>query len=123
MDTVMNPQTNSNLYDNSKRTREKPVYDFIKRLFDIIFSLVAIVLLSPLILILGIAVKSTSEGPVIFAHKRVGKGGKTISIYKFRSMVVNAEELIKKFTWNKKLSLKKTSSLTMTRELQKSVIF
>lgn len=111
MDSVMNPQTNSNLYDNSKRTREKPVYDFIKRLFDIIFSLVAIVLLSPLILILCIAVKATSEGPVFFAHKRVGKGGKTISVYKFRSMVVNAEELIKQFTPEQKAEFKKNFKL------------
>lgn len=110
MTTVINAQAESS-FKSSKYVQRKPFYDFFKRLFDIVFSLVAIILLSPLILIISIAVKVTSEGPVIFAHKRVGKGGKTISIYKFRSMVVNAEELIKKFTPEQKAEFEKNFKL------------
>ena len=90
---------------------QKPVYDFFKRIFDIICSSVALIILSPVFLILAIAIKSTSEGPVFFAHKRVGKDGKTLNIYKFRSMVTNAEELIKQFTPEQKAEYEKNFKL------------
>lgn len=73
-------------------------YNCIKRVFDIICSLFAILILSPVFLILCIAVGCTSQGPVFYVHKRVGKNGKEIGIYKFRSMKVNADQLIKEFT-------------------------
>lgn len=79
---------------SNKALKEKPVYDFFKRLFDIVLSVVAIILLSPILLILFIIVKATSKGPAIYKHKRVGKDGKTIYIYKFRSMVVDADKMI-----------------------------
>lgn len=71
-------------------------YLFIKRLIDIVASLIGLVLLSPLLLIVSIAIKVESKGPVIFKQKRVGLNGKLFDIYKFRSMVENAEELKKK---------------------------
>lgn len=77
---------------------KKPVYDFFKRAFDITFSLIAVILISPFFIIISAAIKLTSKGPVIFKHKRVGRNEKTIYIYKFRSMVSNAEDLIKNFT-------------------------
>jgi exopolysaccharide biosynthesis polyprenyl glycosylphosphotransferase len=66
---------------------------FIKRLFDIIFSFVAIVLTSPIMLITAIAIKLDSKGPVIFKQVRVGKNGRHFKIWKFRSMYKNAEEM------------------------------
>ena len=66
---------------------------FIKRLFDIVISLLAIVILSPIFLITAIAVKFTSSGPVIFKQRRIGLGGKEFNIYKFRSMTQNAEHI------------------------------
>lgn len=63
----------------------------LKRTGDIILSLVGLVLLSPLLLALAIAVKVDSEGPAIFAQDRRTKNGKIFKMYKFRSMVVNAE--------------------------------
>ena len=75
-------------------SNKKKVYLFIKRFFDFLLSLVAIIILSPLFLIIAILIKIDSEGPVFFKHKRIGKNGKIIGIYKFRSMVINAEELI-----------------------------
>lgn len=95
----------------SKYVANKPVYDFVKRFADIICSAIAIILLSPFFIIISIAIKATSKGPVIFVHKRVGKNGKKIGIYKFRSMVINAEELIEKFTPEQKEEFKKNFKL------------
>lgn len=63
----------------------------VKVFLDILLSIFAIVLLLPLIVILVIAIKFTSEGPVIYSQERVGKNGKLFRILKFRSMYVNAE--------------------------------
>ena len=68
---------------------------FGKRVFDIVFSLFAIILLSPVYLIVAMLIKIKSPGaPVIFAHKRIGKDGKFFRVYKFRTMVANAEKIL-----------------------------
>ncbi len=67
------------------------MYRFFKRCFDIFFSLFGIMLLLLLFLFIAIAIKCSSKGPVLFKQERVGKHGKTFKIWKFRSMVVNAE--------------------------------
>jgi len=64
----------------------------IKRLFDILFSFFGLILLSPLLLFIASALKIKSPGPVFFRGERVGKDGRKFRIYKFRSMVVGAEE-------------------------------
>lgn len=70
-------------------------YCFIKRAFDICFSLAVLVFLSWLFVIVAIAIKlDDPNGPVFFKQERVGKNGKTFLMYKFRSMVSNAEELL-----------------------------
>ena len=71
----------------------KLVYNFLKRTIDIIGSLCGLILLSPLLVVVGMLIKFDSKGPIIFAQKRVGLKGKEFKMYKFRSMVVNAEEL------------------------------
>ncbi len=68
----------------------------IKRLFDIIASAVALLALSPLLVTVAILIKLTSSGPIFFKQKRVGLHGKPFNMLKFRSMVVNAEELKEK---------------------------
>lgn len=73
-----------------------PFYILIKRLIDIFCSLLGVIILSPIIIIVSIIIKLESKGPVIFSQKRVGINGKEFNMYKFRSMVVNAEELKKK---------------------------
>lgn len=67
------------------------MYRFFKRCFDIFFSLFGITLLLLLFLFVAIAIKCSSKGPVLFKQERVGRHGKTFKIWKFRSMVVNAE--------------------------------
>ena len=75
--------------------KEGPVYMFCKRAMDIIGSLAGIILLSPLLLIIAIAIKiEDPKGSIIFAQQRCGKDNKLFPMYKFRSMVSNAEELL-----------------------------
>lgn len=78
--------------------KEVDVYKYIKRIIDFSLSLIGLIILSPVFLIIAILIKKESNGPVFFKHKRIGKNGKEIYLYKFRSMVPNAEELIKNFT-------------------------
>ena len=66
---------------------------FIKRLFDICSSAVAIIILIPLWIIVAIAIKLDSKGPVLFKQGRRTKDGKVFMMWKFRSMVVNAENM------------------------------
>ena len=68
-------------------------YEFAKRILDFIASLCALLILSPVLLIVSILIATTSKGPVIFKQDRVGKNGIIFKMYKFRSMVANAEEL------------------------------
>ena len=76
----------------------KKVYLAIKRLIDIIGSLIGIILLSPLYIIIAILIKFDSPGKVVFGHTRKGKGGKDIKVYKFRTMYSNANEIFESFT-------------------------
>ncbi len=63
----------------------------LKRLFDLVFSTCVLVLLSPLLLLIAIAVKLSSKGPVLYRQERMGLNGKTFDMLKFRSMPVDAE--------------------------------
>ncbi len=62
-----------------------------KRLFDIFVALLALTIISPLLLIIAIAIKLDSRGPVFFAQERVGKNGKPFNVIKFRTMIQDAE--------------------------------
>ena len=68
------------------------MYSGFKRFMDVIRSVFALIVLSPVMLIVAIIIKFTSPGPVIFVQKRVGKDGKVYDMYKFRSMCVGAEQ-------------------------------
>lgn len=74
---------------------ETPTYSgrklYTKRIFDLVGSVVLVVLLSPVLLVLAVLVKVTSPGPVFFLQERVGLNGSTFHMIKFRSMVVDAE--------------------------------
>jgi exopolysaccharide biosynthesis polyprenyl glycosylphosphotransferase len=63
----------------------------LKRAFDVVSSMIALLLLSPVLIALAIGVKLSSPGPVMYSHERIGRYGKPFTIYKFRSMVNNAE--------------------------------
>lgn len=91
--------------------RQSP-YRYIKRFMDVILATIALVVLSPIFLVIAIAIKIESKGPVLFKHTRIGKDGKIIKLYKFRSMVINAEELIKTFTPEQMKEYKENYKLT-----------
>ena len=76
---------------NNRRnwTVGKSIYSVIKRLFDILLSLFGIILTLPIMIIVAIAIKLDSEGPVIFKQDRTGRYGKVFKVWKFRSMAAN----------------------------------
>lgn len=70
----------------------KQIRLFIKRIFDFFGSLIGIIILLPLLLIISIIIKINSKGPVLFKQKRLGENGKLFNIFKFRTMVTDAEK-------------------------------
>jgi len=66
---------------------------FIKRLIDFFGSLIGVIIISPILIFIALAIKLTSKGPVFFKQERLGKDAKVFKIIKFRTMVVNAEKL------------------------------
>jgi len=68
--------------------------EFAKRLFDIVFSLLVLILFCPVYLILSLLIAVSSEGPIFYVQKRVGKNYKVFNCIKFRTMVTNAEEVL-----------------------------
>lgn len=69
------------------------MYRVIKRIIDFIFSVIMLILLAPIMIIISIIIKFDSNGPIIFKQERIGKDGVSFTIYKFRTMVVNAEKI------------------------------
>lgn len=65
----------------------------IKRLIDFFGSLIGTIIISPILIIIALLIKFNSEGPVLFKQERLGKDGKVFEIFKFRTMIVNAEKI------------------------------
>ena len=85
-------------YKNSNRI----VYNFVKRFFDIILSLIGIVVLSPVFFVIALVIRLDSKGKVVFAHERIGKKMRKIKIYKFRTMYENSAEIFNNFSEEQK---------------------
>lgn len=79
----------------SKKYKKSLAYEFTKRTIDILVSLIGLIVLFPLLVVIMILIKIDSRGPILFYQNRVGKNGKIFKMYKFRSMVTNAEDLLK----------------------------
>ena len=94
------------------QVRDSVFYLFIKRAIDFIGALVGLILLSPIMVIVAIAIKlEDPNGNIIFGHMRVGKDGKMFPCLKFRSMFSNAEEMKKNFTEEQKREYAETFKL------------
>lgn len=79
--------------DYSEQIKKVGIYNkYIKRGIDIFLSLIGLIILSPIFCIIAIAIKLDSKGPVFYKHKRIGKNGKIIYLYKFRSMYTDSKE-------------------------------
>lgn len=120
--TAKFPENNIIKFDeNTKVLKQKKhksfnevTYSFLKRTLDITASATALLLLSPVFLVTSLAIRKDSDGPAMFTQKRIGKDGKLFEIYKFRTMVPDAdkklfellendEEAAKEYKLNKKL--------------------
>ena len=69
----------------------------IKRVFDLVCALCSLIIVVPVCLVIAIAVKLDSKGPAFFTHRRVGQGGRLFPCYKFRTMIPNAEAVLKDY--------------------------
>lgn len=79
-------------YIRSKKAPVEWYYPFVKRVFDMVCSLAGLIIFSPLLVIVAIAIKVCDGGPVLFKQERLTQDGKRFFIYKFRSMIINAEQ-------------------------------
>ncbi len=91
-DQIAQPQ--ARLYVVADATRFQGWRGMVKRFFDIAFSLTALIILSPLLLVIAILVKRSSPGPVLFTQERIGKDGRPFRFYKFRTMSHNSDDAI-----------------------------
>lgn len=84
--------------------KESALYNISKRALDIIASTLGLIILSPILLVVAILIRLESRGPAIFSQKRIGLNKKEFKMYKFRSMVQNAEELKEKLAKENEMS-------------------
>lgn len=84
---------NQKTYEYYKKLQERKESLIIKRFFDILFSLILLILLLPIFIILAICIKIDSKGPVFYRQERVTQYGKSFKIFKFRTMVQNADKI------------------------------
>ena len=93
-----------------------------KRLIDIVGSLSILTVFSPLMLVIAIAIRLTSPGPVIYAQRRVGKGGRSFTMWKFRSMVDGAHEIRHRHAHDNRHTVGRSSRSRTTRGSPLSVV-
>lgn len=87
-----------NMAEVAKHSGHRYVYRFTKRSFDIVASFLSMIIASPFLIVIAVLVKISSSGPVFYKHYRVGFKGKPMHIYKFRTMVKDADKMIASFT-------------------------
>ncbi|CEN76524.1 sugar transferase [[Clostridium] sordellii] len=90
--------SNKELLNIKEELNKRKLRLAIKRTFDIVASFIGLILLSPILIIIAVFIKLDSKGPVFFKQKRVGKNKQIFEIYKFRTMVIDAEKLGKQIT-------------------------
>ncbi|MEE6659934.1 sugar transferase [Limosilactobacillus pontis] len=83
------------LIDHQK-IKSRKGYHFIKRFFDVVLSTGGLIFLSPIMAVIAYKIKKEDDGPVFYKQIRVGKDGRRFEMYKFRSMVPNADQLLAK---------------------------
>ena len=81
---------------NPAKVNDRPFYHVVKRLFDIVASACGLILLSPLFLFLVIKIRSEDGGPAFYSQERIGKNEKPFKMWKFRSMIVDADKMLDK---------------------------
>ena len=92
--TSLNRALRASVNTQGKLDEFSRAYDVLKRLIDIFGALIAIISLFPVLIMVAAAIKATSSGSVLFKQRRLGRRGEEFWCYKFRTMVINAEELL-----------------------------
>lgn len=85
------------IYLNKEAVQNRWFYHFFKRLFDLLFSLIAVIVLSPFFAFVAIRIKAFDKGKVIYKQTRLGINEKPFVLYKFRTMHEGADEILKKY--------------------------
>ena len=92
--TTIDTPFRSSLGDRETINSAALAYEVSKRTLDIVGALIGMLLLSPVLLLVAVAVKTTTTGPVLFKQRRLGRGGQEFWCFKFRTMVANAEDIL-----------------------------
>jgi lipopolysaccharide/colanic/teichoic acid biosynthesis glycosyltransferase len=92
--TSLNRALGAGVHTEEKLHEFSSAYDVSKRLIDIFGAIIALLLLFPVLIMVAAAIKFTTSGSVLFKQRRLGRRGKEFWCYKFRTMVINAEELL-----------------------------
>ncbi len=74
-----------------------PSRQFLKRTIDLVLTTACGIVLAPIMLLVALAIKIDSPGPIVYGHRRIGRGGREFQAWKFRSMVANADVILKKY--------------------------
>ncbi|MCG7196825.1 sugar transferase [Pediococcus pentosaceus] len=87
---------NKKVLIDEQAQNQRYVYRFFKRMLDIVASVIGLIVLSPVFLIVSLAIKAEDRGPIFYSQVRLGKGQRPFKMWKFRSMVVDADEKLEK---------------------------
>lgn len=87
---------NKKVLIDEQAQNQRYVYRFFKRMLDIVASVIGLIVLSPVFLIVSLAIKAEDWGPIFYSQVRLGKGQRPFKMYKFRSMIVDADKKIEK---------------------------
>ncbi|AZN98789.1 exopolysaccharide biosynthesis protein [Mesorhizobium sp. M9A.F.Ca.ET.002.03.1.2] len=86
----------ASVQENLWGDHQQPLGGWAKRLLDLLVASTALILASPILVLIPLLIKATTGGPVLFVHRRIGFNGKVFDCYKFRTMVPNAEEVLQR---------------------------
>lgn len=89
-------EMNEKILLDLQKIESRTFYHVTKRIFDFVMALCGLIILSPLMLVIALIIKHEDGGSIIYKQVRVGKNGKHFEMYKFRSMVENADQLLEK---------------------------
>jgi O-antigen biosynthesis protein WbqP len=97
--------------------KEKPVYEFFKRFFDVVFSALGLIVLSPLFGVIALLIHAYDRGPVLYTQERLTQNGRIFHVYKFRSMRVDSE------TSGARLAMKEDDRITPVGRVLRNIHF
>lgn len=99
----MNEATMVETIEKAHFYARKKIYHFMKRIFDIVVSVFCLIILLPIFLLICILIKLDSKGTIFYKHKRIGKNGEYIYLYKFRSMYSDSKERLEELLKDPKI--------------------